>query len=84
MSLLEKLFGAGKDKGKTPSPQEAIQRLREIEEMLNKKNDFLEKKIAEELQYAKKHGTKNKRSMYRIFTASFRLVDWGNLFAYTS
>ncbi|XP_056008734.1 charged multivesicular body protein 4b-like isoform X1 [Ostrea edulis] len=61
MSLLGKLFGTGKNKDKTPSPQEAIQRLRDIEEMLMKKSDFLEKKVEQELSTAKKNGTKNKR-----------------------
>ncbi|KAJ8302808.1 hypothetical protein KUTeg_019204 [Tegillarca granosa] len=61
MSALARLFGGGKDKNKAPSPQEAIQRLRDIEEMLMKKSDFLEKKIDQELSTAKKHGTKNKR-----------------------
>jgi len=60
MSLIAKLFGSSKDK-KAPSPQEAIQRLREIEEMLNKKNEYLEKKIDEELHTAKKNAAKNKR-----------------------
>lgn len=60
MSLLGKIFGGGKG-GKGPSPQEAIQKLRETEEMLSKKQDFLEKKIQQELQVAKKNGTKNKR-----------------------
>lgn len=60
MSLLGKLFGGGKG-GKAPSPQEAIQKLRETEEMLTKKQEFLEKKIEQELQIAKKNGTKNKR-----------------------
>ena len=61
MSVFGRLFGAGKDKNKTPSPQEAIQRLRETEEMLQKKSDFLEKKVEHELATAKKNGTKNKR-----------------------
>ena len=60
MSLLGKLFGTGKNKDKAPSPQEAIQRLRDIEEMLMKKSDFLEKKVEQELSTAKKNGTKNK------------------------
>ncbi|XP_050396762.1 charged multivesicular body protein 4b [Patella vulgata] len=60
MSLLAKLFGGGK-KDQVPSPAEAIQRLREVEEMLLKKSDFLEKKIGQEIATAKKHGTKNKR-----------------------
>ncbi|KAK7114869.1 charged multivesicular body protein 4b-like [Littorina saxatilis] len=61
MSLVAKLFGGGK-KNKAPTPQEGIQRLREVEEMLMKKSDFLEKKIQTELATAKKYGTKNKRS----------------------
>ena len=60
MSLFEKVFG--KKGGKAPSPQEAIQRLRETEEMLQKKSDFLEKKIEQELSVARKNGTKNKRA----------------------
>ncbi|XP_077191408.1 charged multivesicular body protein 4b [Paroedura picta] len=63
--LLGKLFGTGpggKGAGKGPSPQEAIQRLRDTEEMLSKKQEFLEKKIEQELSAARKHGTKNKRA----------------------
>ena len=59
--MLTKIFGAGGKGGKGPSPQEAIQKLRETEEMLTKKQEFLEKKIEQELQIAKKNGTKNKR-----------------------
>uniref|UniRef100_A0A8C9S2N6 Charged multivesicular body protein 4b-like n=2 Tax=Scleropages formosus TaxID=113540 RepID=A0A8C9S2N6_SCLFO len=62
MSLLGKLFGGAGKGGKTPSPQEAIQRLRDTEEMLTKKQEFLEKKIEQELLTAKKNGTKNKRA----------------------
>lgn len=61
MSLFGKLFGSGGKGGKAPTPQEAIQRLRETEEMLAKKQEFLEKKIDQELLTAKKNGTKNKR-----------------------
>jgi len=61
MSLLGRMFG-GKKKEVGEDPQTAIQKLRETEEMLNKKSEFLEKKIGEELQTAKKHGTKNKRA----------------------
>lgn len=64
MSLLAKLFGSGKNKDKAPTPQEGIQRLREVEEMLMKKSDFLEKKIEQELTTAKKMGTKNKRGKH--------------------
>ncbi|XP_039972042.1 charged multivesicular body protein 4b [Xiphias gladius] len=62
MALFGKLFGSGGKGGKAPTPQEAIQRLRETEEMLAKKQVFLEKKIDQELMTAKKNGTKNKRA----------------------
>ncbi|XP_034087551.1 charged multivesicular body protein 4b-like [Gymnodraco acuticeps] len=62
MSMFAKLFGDKGKGGKAPTPQEAIQKLRETEEMLAKKQDFLEKKIGEELVTAKKNGTKNKRA----------------------
>lgn len=62
MSFLGKVFGGGKktDKG-GPTTGEAIQKLRETEEMLLKKQEFLEKKIEQELAIARKNGTKNKR-----------------------
>ena len=60
MDIVAKIFGMGK-KGEPPSPQQAIQKLRETEEILNKKTEFLEKKIDKEIQTAKKNGTKNKR-----------------------
>ncbi|XP_043914575.1 charged multivesicular body protein 4b-like [Protopterus annectens] len=63
MSGFGKFFGKGKQsKGKTPSPQEAIQKLRETEEIMVKKQEFLEQKIQQELTTAKKHGTKNKKA----------------------
>jgi hypothetical protein len=64
MSLLAKMFGKKGDKA--PTPQEAIQRLRETEDMLQKKSDFLEKKIEQELAVARKNGTKNKRGIILI------------------
>lgn len=61
MSFLTKMFGSsGKDKN-MPTTGQAIQKLRETEEMLIKKQEFLESKIEQELQIAKKNGTKNKR-----------------------
>lgn len=66
MSLFGKLFGSGGKGGKAPTPQEAIQRLRETEEMLAKKQEFLEKKIDQELMTAKKNGTKNKRGEEKL------------------
>lgn len=70
MAWIQKLIGGGGKGGKGPSPQEAIQKLRETEEMLTKKQEFLEKKIEQELQIAKKNGTKNKRGEIpeRIFS----------------
>ncbi|XP_066499935.1 charged multivesicular body protein 4c [Hoplias malabaricus] len=62
MSVFGKLFGGGSKGGKGPTPQEAIQKLRETEAMLTKKQEFLEQKIDAELQTAKKNGTKNKRA----------------------
>lgn len=61
MSLFGKMFGKN-SKEKPPTPQEAIQRIRDVEDLLSKKSQFLEKKIDDELQSAKKYGTKNKRS----------------------
>lgn len=60
MAFLGKIFGGKKD-DKIPTTGEAIQKLRETEEMLIKKQDFLEKKIEQELATARKNGTKNKR-----------------------
>ena len=60
-AALARIFG-GK-KGEPPTPQMAIQKLRETEEMLSKKTDFLEKKIEKEHELAKKHGLKNKRGV---------------------
>ncbi|KAM9364497.1 charged multivesicular body protein 4b [Pholidichthys leucotaenia] len=62
MSLLQKMFGSKSKAGQGPSPQEAIQKLRETEEMLAKKQAFLENRIEQELITAKKNGTKNKRA----------------------
>ncbi|XP_061543712.1 charged multivesicular body protein 4b-like [Phycodurus eques] len=64
MSLFGKWFGTGGGVkgGKAPTPQEAVQKLRETEEMLAKKQEFLEKKIEQETVSAKKHGMKNQRA----------------------
>jgi len=68
MSFITKLFGGGGAAGgkgargaATPTPQDAIQQLRGVEEMMSKKQDFLSKKIEAELEIIKKNGTKNKR-----------------------
>lgn len=67
MSFFNKLFGGGKSDSKAPTPAEAIQRLRGVEEMLMKKQEFLEHKVEQELAIAKKNGTKNKRGNIQNF-----------------
>lgn len=57
---MSRFFKGGK-KGKKPNKEEAVNRLRETQEMLNKKSEYLEKKIQDELATAKRHGTKNKK-----------------------
>lgn len=66
MSFLGKLF-SGKKGEPAPTPSEAIQKLRDIENMLTKKQEFLEKKIEVELDSARKNGTKNKRGECLVF-----------------
>ncbi|XP_011497111.1 PREDICTED: charged multivesicular body protein 4b [Ceratosolen solmsi marchali] len=61
MSFFTKVFGGKKDSS-IPTTAEAIQKLRETEEMLIKKQDFLESKIEQEILTARKNGTKNKRA----------------------
>lgn len=64
MSKLGKFFkGGGSSKSReAPSPQEALARLRETEDMLGKKQEYLENRIQRELMLVKKHGTHNKRA----------------------
>ena len=52
------LFGKSQ---KAPTSEEAINKLRETEEMLGKKSEHLEAQMNKELQLAKQYGTKNKR-----------------------
>ena len=62
MSVFGKLF-SGK-KGNEPKPLttgEAIQNLRETEEMLMERQDFLQKKIVSEMVVARKNAKTNKR-----------------------
>lgn len=68
MSFFGKVFGGKKENA--PTTGEAIQKLRETENMLLKKQEFLEKKIELELDTARKNGTKNKRG--RIL--NFKLI----------
>lgn len=58
-----------------PTPQEALHKLRETEEMLTKKQDYLENKIQQEIAIAKKNGTKNKRGMFLFLFLFFGLIS---------
>ena len=60
MSFFGKVFGGKKENA--PTTGDAIQNLRETEEMLNKKQDFLEKKVDSEIAIARKNAKTNKRA----------------------
>ena len=60
MSMFAKMFGKG-DKDKAMTTGEAIQKLRENEEMLMKKQEHLEKKVETEVSTARKNAKTNKR-----------------------
>ncbi len=66
MSLFQKLFGGKSGSNKAPTPQEAIQKLLEIEDLLRKRQEVLEKKVEDELKVAKLNGVKNKRGNYKF------------------
>jgi len=72
MSILGRMFG-GKKKEAVEDSQTAIQRLRDTEEMLNKKSEYFEKQIADQLLTAKTHGTKNKRKALEALKKKKRL-----------
>lgn len=61
MSFFGKVFG-GKKEEKGPDTASAIMNLRDTENMLVKKQEYLEKKIEMELNIARTQGTKNKRA----------------------
>jgi len=56
------MFGGKGGKDNPVTTGEAIQKLRETEDMLMKKQDFLEKKIGEEVATARKNAKTNKRA----------------------
>uniref|UniRef100_A0A7E5A0F2 Charged multivesicular body protein 4b n=1 Tax=Panagrellus redivivus TaxID=6233 RepID=A0A7E5A0F2_PANRE len=58
--MFGRLFG-GKKAAAGPNPQETIEELRNVEERLLKKQEFLERKIVEEQQKARANATSNKR-----------------------
>lgn len=67
MSFFGKMFGADKKGSKAPTTGEAIQNLRETEEMLMKKQEFLEKKIEQEIGIARKNAKTNKRVALQVY-----------------
>ena len=64
MSLFQRIFHHKSAANKVPKPQDAIQKLLEIEELLRKRQEVLEKKVEDELSVAKANGTKNKRGKF--------------------
>lgn len=70
MSLFAELFGSKK---KEPTPEEAMNKLRETEDMLAKKSEFIEAQIQEQVGIAKKHGLKNKRLALQALKKKRRL-----------
>lgn len=72
MSFFGKVFGGKKET--TMTTAEAIQNLRETENMLIKKQEFLEHKIEEEFQTAKKNASKNKRGTSMLFDQSSNMI----------
>ncbi|KAH8331663.1 charged multivesicular body protein 4 [Drosophila bipectinata] len=71
MSFFGKMFGGKKEVA--PTTGEAIQKLRETENMLIKKQEFLEAKIEDELNIARKNASKNKRVALQALKKKKRL-----------
>lgn len=60
MSFFKNLFG-GKKAETGPTASESIQKLRETENIMLKKQEFLEQKLEQELKIAKENASTNKR-----------------------
>ena len=60
----------GKAKAQKTTPKDAIVRLRESLEMLEKREKYLQTKIDAELKVAKANATKNKRGMSSFLNLS--------------
>lgn len=75
MSFFGKIFGGGGKQKTAWDTNEAIQNIRKMEEMLIKKQEFLEQKIDNEIDVAKKNGSKNKRgTVIQIIIIFFLLL----------
>ena len=57
-----KLFGKPKQAG--PTPQQSIEKLKETLVMLEKREDYLQKKAINELKFAKQNASSNKRGKH--------------------
>lgn len=64
MNPFSKFFKSSKND--TGDVQAAIKRLKDVQDTLQKKSEFLESKIEEQLIIAKKCGTKKKRRTYLL------------------
>jgi len=71
--MFAKLFGGKNEPKNEISSSEALQKLRENEELLTKKQEHLEKQIEEQLEIAKINGTKNKRASLQALKRKKRL-----------
>lgn len=79
MSFLKNIFG-GKKAEPTPSTSESIQKLRDTENLLLKKQEHLEHKLEEELKIAKENASSNKRGKLGSTQTS---IDFHLIFRYT-
>src|SRR5690349_5238600 len=68
--------GSSKGTGKiktTQTPQEAIQQIRDVEDLLNKKVEDLESRINEETEIARRNARTNKRNALKALKRKKRL-----------
>lgn len=75
-SALSRMFGGSSKGGKTKTaqtPQEAIQQLRDVEDVLNKKVEHLEGRINEETAIARRDARTNKRNALNALKRKKRL-----------
>ena len=75
---MSRLLGRGKKskgaKNAAPTPGEAINKLRGMEEMLAKKQEYLEAKITEQENIARKNAKTNKRAALQAGYLFLQLV----------
>jgi hypothetical protein len=78
------MFSSKKEE-KAPSTTDSIQKLRETENMLLKKQEFLEQKLEQELDIAKKNASTNKRGELKyLFYWIYLPSDLARLFRHSS